>query len=558
MQAIGASIGRARRFFSEELLLSASVLFLPVLYMTAAFALLSDIGIDMERGRWVFPTGLLLWGVAVAALHREERWHKQAATLLLLLAGFALAAWATSFFLDRGWDGRTYHAQSILALLDGGNPYRHPNTWGTRYVYYTYPAAHWLLSSSLIVWTKLFTASFAFTALSVLTAFLCARRYLATLQHLSRFWRHVLAFLLAANPIAIWCYFVHSVDGFFVSTLLSVFLLMLCFVSEGKRQSRTTQLRAAVYIVCLLVLLVNIKFTGLVFGGILGLTALAYGARRGASRATLLRLAGLGSAAAILGVALFGFYPYATNTALHKNPFYPAIFFDKGKKTSDITRPLVSPEFYKRSHYEKWWLSLFSKPVNGEWRLAPLPPFSSLRPTSFISSLGPLFGGSWLLCMSLVFFVRHRGAWFVLAGIMVSILSTSASFHFRLTPQNWWMPILFLVFLLAPDEKKNLLSRAQRAQRIAVFAVVACLCYDSFQSANFYGVAAIKTMRVVKQAEQQGGWFLVPDLLMKRKALAFFRYYDSGFSGVRLPTLSQCPEKAEKMIPIHGLALCKP
>ena len=48
----------AQALFSEELWLTVSVLFLPVLYMTAALALLSDTGL----GRWVFLAGLLLWG----------------------------------------------------------------------------------------------------------------------------------------------------------------------------------------------------------------------------------------------------------------------------------------------------------------------------------------------------------------------------------------------------------------------------------------------------------------------------------------------------------------
>ncbi len=550
------------RFFSEELLLSASVLFLPVLYMTAAFALLSDIGIDMERGRWVFPTGLLLWGVAVVALHREERWHKQAATLLLLLAGFALAAWATSFLLDNNYDSRDYHSQAILDLLEGVNPYRHPNSWLKLWVILTYPVAHWLLSASLIVWTHMFEVSFVFTVVATLSAFFCARRYLATLQHLSRFWRNVLAFLLAANPIATWCFFTNHTDGLLVSTLLSVFLLMLCFVSEGKRQSRTTRLRAAFCIACLLVFLINIKFTGLVFGGILGLTALAYGARRGASRKTLVQLAGLGSAATILGVALFGFYPYATNAYLHGNPvhpFYPAIVYGEEKQEIVFWED-SSPVFSGRSQYEKWWISLFSKSGSASgWDPVPLPPFSSLRPGDFLYGFGSLFSGALLLCLTLVFFVRHRGAWLVLAGVAASIFLFEVGFSFRHAPQNWWLPVLFLVFLLAPDEKKNLLSRAQRAQRIVILVVVACLLYASIQSVKFYGGASIETARVVRKVERQGGWFIVPDPQIKNsESQIFFDYYDSGLSGVRLPTMPQCPEKAETRRLVYGLVLCKP
>ena len=161
-----------------------------------------------------------------------------------------------------------------------------------------------------------------------------------------------------------------------------------------------------------------------------------------------------------------------------------------------------------------------------------------------------------LLCLTLVFFVRHRGAWIVLAGVMASILSTSVSFHFRLSPQNWWLPLLLLVFLLAPDKKQPPLSRAPRA---IVFVIVACLFYVSFQSLKFYGSPAIELARVVRQAEQQGGWFVVPSMTTKKRTTTpFFNYYKSGLSGVRLPALSECPEQAEKRRPLYGLMLCRP
>ena len=546
-----------RNLFSEELFLSASVLFLPVLYMTAALAMLSGVGLSgTGLGRWVFPTGLLLWAVAVVMLHRKERWQQLLATLLLFLAVFALAAWATRFGLDRGYDSRLYHAQAVLALLEGVNPYWQPGRWSDD-IYFTYPAAHWLLSASLVLWTQSFEASFAFTPIAVVTTFLCARRFFITLPHLSRRWRNVLAFLLAANPIATWCFFNHYNDGLLASTLLSVFLLMLCFVSEDRGQSRTTRLRVAVYVVALLVLLVNIKFTGLVFGGVLGVTALAYGIRRGVSRRTLLHLAGLGSGAAILGVALFGFYPYATNVMQGKNPFYPAIRYDEQGNKADVIGHLVGKEFYEKSSYEKWWISLFSQ--NGKtWvEPIPLPPFSSINPISYQFGFGSLFSGSMLLCLSLVFFVRHRGAWLVMAGVMASVLSTGASFEFRLTPQTWWLPLLLLVFLLAPDDGKKLLSRAQK---VVVFVVVACLFYVSFQSVKHYRNPAIKASRIVRQAEQQGGWFVVPDTSIKNEVHRkfFFDYYESGLSNVRLPTLSECPEKAEERRIFRALTLCRP
>ena len=544
-----------RSFFSEEMLLSASVLFLPVLYMTAALSLLSGVGL----GRWVFPTGLLLWGVAVVTLHRKDGWQQLLATLLLFLAAFALAAWALSFLVGGYYDSRTYHARAILALLEGVNPYQYSAHWKT----YTYPAAHWLLSASFIRWTQIFTASLAFTPIAVLAAFLCARRFLATMPQLSRRWRNLLAFLLATNPIATFSFFVHYVDGLLVSTLLSVFLLMLCFVVGDKAQGRTTQRRTALYIAVLLVLLVNLKFTGIFFGSVLGLTALAYGVRRGASRRTLLQLAGLGSGAAILGVALFGFFPYATNAYRHGNPvhpFYPAIVFGEevSKKKQKVTFVEDTSQVLSgRSQYEKWWISLFSKSGRNSWDPVPLPPFSSLKTLSFVHGFGSLFSGSLLLCLTLVLFVRHRGAWIVLAGVAASIFLFGVGFSFRHAPQNWWLPLLFLVFLLAPDDRKNLLSRAQK---LVVFVVTACLLYISVSRLDTFGELAVKNSRKVRKAEQQGGWFVTvdPGIVNDWDRKHFFHYYESGLSSVRLPTLSECPETAEQRRIIPGLMLCKP
>ena len=546
---------RVQHLFSECLLLSASVLFLPVLYMTAALSLLSGVGL----GRWVFPTGLLLWGVAVVTLHRKDGWQRTVATLLLFLIAFALSAWAFSFLVGGYYDSRTYHAQAILALLDGINPY----SFSTRWTTYTYPMAHWLLSASFIRWTQIFMASLAFTPIAVLAAFLCARRFFATMPQLSRVWRNFLAFLLACNPIATFSFFVHYNDGVLASTLVSVFLLMLCFVVDDATQSRTTRLRTALYIVALLVLLVNLKFTGIFFGGILGLTALAYGVRRGASRKTLLYFAGLGSGAAILGVALFGFFPYATNIYHYDNPvhpFYPASVF--GEEVSKQKQKVVfveeaSPVLSGRSHYEKWWISLFSKAGKTWQDPIPLPPFSSLKTLSFVHGFGSLFGGSLLLCLTLVLFVRHRGAWIVLAGVAASVFSFGVGFSFRHAPQNWWLPLLFLVFLLAPDDRKNLLSRAQK---LVVFVVTACLLYISVSRLDTFGELAVKNSRKVRKAEQQGGWFVTvdPGIVNDWDRKHFFHYYESGLSSVRLPTLSECPDTAKQRKIIPGLMLCKP
>ena len=542
-----------RSFFSEELLLSASVLFLPVLYMTAALALLSGVGL----GLWVFPTGILLWGTAVVMLHKREGWKRALVTLLLLLVAFALAVWGTSHTLDIFWDSRQYHTSALTDLLNGFNPYFHKELW-----YYTYPAASWLLSASLVLWTRSFETAFVFTPVAALAAFLCVRRFLFLLG-LSRPWRFCLSALFVANPFTMLRVFSFYNDGILASMLLSVFALMLCFVfDEGSHpQDKRRMLRTAVLIAVLLVFLVNIKFSGIAYGGVLGLTALAYGIRRGASRRLLVQLAGLGTFAFLSGVLVFGFYPYVLNTMRHQNPFHPAALFDKqANSKATIIFEKYDPAFTAMSQYEQWWNYLFGYQKKGEQGLAPepLPPFSFAKTVPWRRSLGSFFSGSLLLCLTLVFFVRHRGAWIVMAGVFASVFVAGIGFAFRNTPQNWWLPLWVLVFVLAGERGKTFLSRGP-----SLAAVVVALCMLVVTTKTYIPMRkGIVHALSVRKMEQVGGWHVVPDLNLSETPYNmrrdFFNYYKSGLSGVRLPTLSECPEKAEERRIFRGLILCRP
>ena len=97
--------------------------------------------------------------------------------LLFLLAFGALALFSSQFF-DTGYDTRAYHTKAILGLLDGINPYYEPKNWHN----YHYPAAHWILSTSLIFWTKSFEASFSLTYVATLVALFVSWRFLSSLQ----------------------------------------------------------------------------------------------------------------------------------------------------------------------------------------------------------------------------------------------------------------------------------------------------------------------------------------------------------------------------------------
>ena len=516
-----ALLDKLEKIVKDDLLLSVTLLFLPIIYMLAALSLITNIGL----GRWLLPAALLLWAVAVVLLHRDKSWQKIAAQLLMFLATFALIALATSQLLDTGYDTRVYHHKAIQALLDGANPFYEPLKWVT----FAYPAAHWLLSSSLILWTNSIEASFALTAPAMLTAFICSWRFIETLPAINRTWRLLLATLLVANPIATWMLFNHYNDGMLVSTLLSSFMLMLAFVSQSKNAKQKAQKsrtrRYYIYITASLILLINIKFTGLLFGAILGITAVAYGIavnKNKQARKTILQMLALGTIAPILAVIYFGFFPYATSTIHNKNPFHSTNRHDKqGNKLGTIFYNFYDPEFNNRSNYEKWWIALFSKPEAGVKNFskpAPLPPFSSSSPFSFANGYGSNFSGVMLLCLTLVFFIRNKAAWIIISGIFASIFITEAGHSFRLAPQNWWIPILILVFFFAqvPKDKNKSVTipksiQTPKSAKILAIFITACLIDSSISSFRHRLIISTNVTNKVDELRKQGGWYVTAD-----------------------------------------------
>ena len=495
------------RVLADNIFFSILVLSLPILYITGASSLL--LGIPL--GKWVLPLALFLFISLVAFLHRQEKFLKLFTSLLLFLLAFGALALFSSQFFDTGYDTRAYHTKAILGLLDGINPYYEPKNWHN----YHYPAAHWILSTSLIFWTKSFEASFSLTYVATLVALFVSWRFLSSLQRLSKFWRISLALLLALNPIAVLCFFNGYVDGSLVSILLSSFMMMLLFVQEKEKQQR---LRYGIYIFVLLILLINIKFTGVLYGGVLGVTALLYGWAQKVKWQRILHLAGIGAVAVIFGMIVFGFFPYTTNTIKNKHPFYSAFRIDKQGKKHNQMYHFLSDDLNKHTRFGKTWISLFSKPSKKNWfRAEPLPPFSSIkRSSSFLYGFGSFFSGALLLCLTLVFFIRDKIAWIILGGILVSIFVIDVAFDFRLTPQHWWLPIFFLAFFFSRDKKLE--PEKRRIPQVISVIIFICLFSISLAGLEKRFRGNLWRKHFVETLIKQGGWYGTPDIELKKYA----------------------------------------
>jgi hypothetical protein len=172
----------------------------------------------------------------------------------------------------------------------------------------------------------------------------------------------------------------------------------------------------------------------------------------------------------IMGVFVFGFNPYITNTLERGHPFYPIM--GTAKYPSTITPEHDSNETYEtpgnmmgKSIFTRYFYACFGRPGNapfdGNQNAELIWPctskiadwatyrFHEVR----ISGLGPFFGGTLVLSLILGIWVLFtiKGIRWVYILIMAAIITTLLlNKHFwwpRFAPQIWWLPIIAVSFL---------------------------------------------------------------------------------------------------------------
>jgi hypothetical protein len=269
----------------------------------------------------------------------------------------------------------------------------------------------------------------------------------------------VCAMLIALNPV-ITCQLVsYLVDGFMISFLfISIVAIMRWF--------RKPTLFVILIAMMSAVLCITSKFTGLVYlcffiaaGGIYILLK---------ERKLIWKYLVIQSASLLLGIAIFGWNPYITNTISRGNPFYPILGSSAYPSLSAIGQDPI--ELYETPHnmmgrdrFTRLAYAIFGRPgaqpyLPGEnaaimfpfdigWKDFQVYYFHDVR----ISGFGPLFSGVLLLSMILLVFVlSHKntpGLFIILlcVAIILSLLVSPHTWWARYGPQLWLLPIVAII-----------------------------------------------------------------------------------------------------------------
>ncbi len=444
-------------FISSTLLLSTLFLFLklPISFLIVMISLIVS----------------TIWGWWVTNQHFKEENTKIGNIILLSLFFFYIilcfCIFISGSFLDISYDGQTYHQETIFQLMNGWNPIYSDVPSGIDNSIWTnhYARGAEINAAALSEFTGNIEKSKAINLLLIITTFLFATGTIIITSDLPKSKSFlVLGFLISLNPVSICQSLSFCVDGQLASVISCFLCIMLLLPKKA-------DILVLVPLIATLIILINIKFTGLIYALIFSagllLWIFIYQKEKFVPILTCLFIGFLA------GSLFVGYDPYVTNITDHGNPFYPIIGSD-----IDVITTNQPVSFQNINRLENLFVSVFShsRAQIGAYSDFQIPfVFSPGDLVAFccpdvrIGGFGPLFSGAIILCLlSLVIistaerqniilknpYVSVKFLVFVL--ILISVLINPESWWARYVPQLWLIPIFSLLF--STNKKNKLLE----------------------------------------------------------------------------------------------------
>lgn len=372
--------------------------------------------------------------------------------LLALLGGIGAGSLSISgYFYDLSWDGPWYHASAIRQLSAGWNPYddfplRGSSTRGpviAAPLLNEYAKGPWVVEAALYQLTGRIEQSKVF---NWLLAFACwALFFSALLYHETGIPRALAISTVAAlNPVIICQLLSFYVDGQLAASLT-------CLIAILWILARRPSWLGGVALACIVVILTNIKFTGLFYGAVFSAAGMVWLLATRRKRAVCLRygvVLALAFGIAILGV---GYNPYWTNTRLGRW----GIALQRTRIGSNIPANLKD-----KASLEKLWISMMScsspglEPAALKFPLTVCPDEwrSFYAPDTRVAGFGPLFGGALLLSLGWGIWAlgsalrqkklaRSNEFLWGVGALLVATLTMPEAWWARYAPQIWLIPL---------------------------------------------------------------------------------------------------------------------
>jgi hypothetical protein len=415
-----------------------------------------------------------IWLTHKERLSQRLRWVPIALAVGLVALSMALSA----FYYDLSWDGEWYHQTGIIHIASDWNPLtdpmhefaKHLQEWVRHY-----PKGPWYEAAAIYKTTGHIEWGKCVQWIALAAMFLATLAALLELG-LRRASAFALAALIALNPAV-----TSELTGFMVDGIMFSFLT----VAIASLLSAMRSPRWAVLVACVTasIVTINAKFTGLVF---LCIALAAAGVWCWFKhRAMAGRFAVAACATLVLGVCVWGYNPYVTNTIHVHQPLYPVLGSAQYPSIDHVERGETPRNMRGRNRFLRFGYAIFGRPGNQPYFIGKdatlMWPFMAHRADLYaytyqetrVAGFGPWFSGCLLLSLALAAWLvagRTPGRWgplLICATIVASLLINRHLWWPRYGPQMWWLPIVPMVLALQLER-----PRRQRELAWAVLGVL--------------------------------------------------------------------------------------
>lgn len=413
---------------------------------------------------------LLLIFIPYSPLGNLSRYRKKYQFSLFPVAIFGISIFVSgviaSIIFDSSFDGQWYHQYAVYNLAKGWNPIRDQidNIYANHY-----SKGPWIYAALLYKVFNRIEVGKAFNIVFILGSFFTSLAALLSLEKLKIKYAVLISLIAAFNPVSIYQSLSFYVDGQLSSLLVTLTSLLFLFVSS-KQPSKATFI--AWLMLPIFVLLINIKFSGLVYSvAIIVIFALYLFVflRKLFPKFFISSLAAIS-----VGILLVGYNPYITNSLHHGHPFYPLA----GQGSKDIMVTNTPNSLLNKNRFEKIFLSTFSDSTSDQKSNNHIDlklPFTLKREElgNFIitdprlAGFGPLFSGLVVLVLGTFVVavksdVPYRNSFLVGNTILLAtVFINPECWWARYVPQLWLLPIFsMLLTQLYKDKIVKVLGNA--------------------------------------------------------------------------------------------------
>lgn len=355
-------------------------------------------------------------------------------------------------FHETTYDGSYYHGNAIVEMLNGWNPFYEANNYeqtGVTIWADYYPKATWIFSAVMIkLFNHLSSGMIINTLVSIITA--CYIFLFLSERKINKIFCFIIAMAMFLNPITI-----EQMHTYYVDALLGNLVTLLLMM--GIEIMEQYDWRKNVLILLVSVIMINIKFTGFGFAGIINLFIWIYFLIK--DRRNALNYMYFGIAMVLIAVLVIGFSPYLINILNLRHIFYPIA----GKNAQDVVTYLIPTELIGKNPIYKLIYSIFlGTDIKGN--LMDFSETAYLLYDERIGAFGNMFGKlvvlSGLVYLgSFIYVLKKKIAIslpYLLAflGLTISILANYQNiWWFRYAPQIW-LYIGIAIWILAKCQFK--------------------------------------------------------------------------------------------------------